>query len=307
MPEADMSFKQPTYCRVEKLAMTCLLVFSSTHSFAMESEPAVLAIPEVGGEVNALVTNTKPLKPGQRVTSKLSSAENPNWYTYTQRNNKQATLPSLFKCNKAPRTAFNTYGYDVTWYASDGTVLANFPFATTQCRGLTFKFKLPTPQAGEYVLSVAAPTPESGLQFTGTPYALQIGYKPVAPAPNPPSTYVYPPGTINASCMESGTETFAPYISSYSLIGQPSWVTEAKPPLTYAGVTMQAGDFGQKLIPVPHVQYSLGNEVKPICRERPSYSGCVQTKPHVVTGWYCFYDLSQCNPSLSGANGCVPK
>jgi hypothetical protein len=296
---------------IRLLAMACILIAPFGQCVATETTPSVAL-------ENSNTTdgqNPKQLARGQRVTSKLSSAESENWYSFTQRNGKQSTLNSKVNCNKAPRTAFDTYGYNLTWYSSDGTQLGSFPFSTSQCRGLTYRLKLPTPQAGVYLLSISPPSSESGLTFTNTPYSLQIGTKPVVtpvpppvpPVPTPPPVkHVYPPGTINATCIDTGIETFPPYIASYGPTGLPFWQTDEKPPLTYAGITMQTGTPGQKLIPLPVTQNSVGNEIKPVCREWPSYSGC-QPKPHVVTAWYCFYDLSLCDAALSGTNGCVLK
>jgi hypothetical protein len=262
---------------------------------------------------NPDVNNARAITQGQRVSGRLSAADDTKWYTYTHRKKNQKTLSSIFQCNQAPKTAFDSYGYTLNWFSSAGALLNSFPLATSQCRNLKYRFKLSTPNSGEYVLSVGPPSAESGLQFTATPFSLRIGAAPVPtppvpPVPTPPQVkYVYPPGTINASCVETGAETFPPYIANYLNGGgiggggvQPQWVTdEAKPPLTYAGVTMQAGAQGQKLIPLPYTQYSVGNAVKPVCLEWPTYSGC-QPKPHVITAWYCFYDLSLCKQTSSG-------
>ena len=263
---------------------------------------------------NPDVNNPRTITQGKKVGGRLASADDTNWYTYTHRKKNQKTVSSFFQCNKAPKTAFDTYGYTLNWFSSAGALLNSFPLATSQCRNLKYRFKVSTPNSGEYVFSVGPPPAASGLQFTGTPFSAQIGTTPipsppVPPVPTPPSPkYVYPPGTINASCVETGAETFPPYIANYVTGGaiggaggvQPQWVTdEAKPPLNYAGVQMQAGAQGQKLIPLPYTQYSVGNAVKPVCLEWPTYSGC-QPKPHVITAWYCFYDLSLCKKTSSG-------
>ena len=262
---------------------------------------------------NPDVNNARVMTQGKKVGGRLASADDTNWYTYTHRKKNQKTVSGFFQCNKAPKTAFDTYGYTLNWFSSAGALLNSFPLATSQCRNLKYRFKVSTPNSGEYVFSVGPPSAASGSQFTGTPFSAQIGttpipVPPVPPVPTPPSPkYVYPPGTINASCVETGAETFPPYIAGYTNGGgiggggvQPQWVTdEAKPPLNYAGVQMQAGAQGQKLIPLPYTQYSVGNAVKPVCLEWPTYSGC-QPKPHVITAWYCFYDLSLCNKTSSG-------
>lgn len=262
---------------------------------------------------NPDVNNARVMTQGKKVGGRLASADDTNWYTYTHRKKNQKTVSSFFQCNKAPKTAFDTYGYTLNWFSSAGALLNSFPLATSQCRNLKFRFKVSTPNSGEYVFSVGPPPAASGLQFTGTPFSAQIGTIPIPTPPVPPTPavppvkYVYPPGTIDASCVETGAETFPPYIANYTTGGgvggggvQPQWVTdEAKPPLNYAGVQMQAGAQGQKLIPLPYTQYSVGNAVKPVCLEWPTYSGC-QPKPHVITAWYCFYDLSLCKKTSSG-------
>ena len=263
---------------------------------------------------NPDVNNARVMTQGKKVGGRLASADDTNWYTYTHRKKNQKTVSSFFQCNKAPKTAFDTYGYTLNWFSSAGALLNSFPLATSQCRNLKYRFKVSTPNVGEYVFSVGPPPAASGLQFTGTPFSAQIGTTPIPTPPVPPTPtvppvkYVYPPGTINASCVETGAETFPPYIANYVTGGaiggaggvQPQWVTdEAKPPLNYAGVQMQAGAQGQKLIPLPYTQYSVGNAVKPVCLEWPTYSGC-QPKPHVITAWYCFYDLSLCKKTSSG-------
>ena len=256
-----------------------------------------------------VVLDATQITQGKRVTGKLASAEATNWYTYTHRKRNQKTLSSFFQCNKAPKTAFDTYGYTLNWFSSSGALLNSFPLSTSQCRNLKYRFKLSTPQTGEYLFSVSPPSVESGLQFTGTPFGLQIGTEtvpapPVPPVPSPPPVqYVYPPGTISASCYESGTETFPPVLRNIQHEGGKTtreWVAEPKPPLTYAGITMQVGN-GHKLIPLPKTQWYLPD--KPVCWEWPDYSGC-RLKSQIITAWYCFYDLSLCKKDASGKLQC---